>query len=139
MSEVYDWLTKAAEAATLDRQAGEIRSMTATCHGRAVAAGWYVDPKTGEKLTRNVGELIALLHSELSEMLEAVRKNLKSDHLPEFSGEAEEAADVLIRLLDYCGARGVDLGAAYAAKLAYNAQREDHKLESRATTNWKAF
>ncbi len=116
-----------------------IDSMVKECHGRAVEAGWYQDPKTGEPLTRNVGEQIALMHSELSEMLEAVRKNLPSEHLEGFSGEAEEAADVLIRLCDYCGARSIDLGKAYVAKLFFNSSREDHKLAARAAENGKAF
>ena len=37
---------------------------------------WWRDIETGEPLERNVGELIALAHSELSEALEAHRKNL---------------------------------------------------------------
>lgn len=116
-----------------------INSMRDECHGRAVAAGWYTDPATGERITRNVGEQIALMHSELSEMLEAVRKDLQDQHLPDMKGEHVEAADVLIRLLDYCGARGIDLGAAYVAKLKYNQTRDDHKLENRAKQNGKAF
>ena len=43
-------------------------------HKTATDAGWYTNPQTGEKIERNFGELIALMHSELSEALEADRK-----------------------------------------------------------------
>lgn len=48
----------------------------------------------------NFGEKIALMHSELSEGLEAHRKDKVDDHLPEFEGWVVEFADVLIRMLD---------------------------------------
>lgn len=120
-------------------QAISIGYLVDECHGRAKAAGWYTNPTTGEPLQRNLAEMMALEHSEISERLEAVRKDLASDHLPGFSGEAEEAADSLIRLLDYCGLRGIDLGAAYVAKIRYNETRADHKLEARAAAGGKKF
>jgi hypothetical protein len=123
----------------LDQQAAAIRDMTKECHGRSVRAGWYNDPETGAPIARNLAEMMALEHSEISERLEAVRKNLPSGHLSGFSGEEEEAADSLIRLMDYCGHRGIDLGKVYVAKLLYNATREDHKLEARAASGGKKF
>lgn len=72
---------------------------------------------------RNKGEMIALLHSELSEMLEAVRKPHADEHCPEFTSEEIEAADVLIRLLDYAHGWGLRLGQATLAKMEYNASR----------------
>lgn len=123
----------------LRQQAVAIQSMVEECHGRAKAAGWYTDPTTGEPIQRNLAEMMALEHSEISERLEAVRKDLPSDHLPGFSGEAEEAADGLIRLLDYCGLRGINLGEAYQAKILYNENRADHKLANRAAAGGKKF
>ena len=108
-------------------------------HGAAVKAGWYINPVTGLPLTRNKGEMIALMHSELSEMLEGERKNLMDTHLPHRKMAEVEAADVLIRLLDYCGANGYDLGGAYKEKRAYNDNRADHKMENRALKNGKKF
>ena len=35
-------------------------------HKTATDAGWYTDPKTGEQINRNFGEVVALMHSELS-------------------------------------------------------------------------
>lgn len=79
-------------------------------------------------------EAMAMLHSEVSEALEAWRVNDTDDatqycgidtctlpHKPE--GVGSEFADVLIRLLDDCALYGVDLAAEYERKLAYNRTR----------------
>lgn len=72
----------------------------------------------------NTGEKIALMHSELSEALEADRKDLPSEHLGEdFSGLEEELADVIIRVLDFAGYHQLDLAGALQAKLHYNLTR----------------
>lgn len=105
--------------------------LSTLCHASAVRVGWYKDPKTGWQINRNFGEVIALMHSELSEALEGARKDLSSDKIPEFTAIEEEFADTLIRLFDTAGALELRLGEAFTAKLAYNQQREDHKLESR--------
>jgi NTP pyrophosphatase (non-canonical NTP hydrolase) len=106
-------------------------------HARNVQAGWWNDLVTGEKLDRNPGELIALCHSELSECLEGVRKNLMDDKLPHRKMEEVEMADCVIRIADYCGGRGLDLGGAIDEKLAYNATRADHKPENRLKDDGK--
>ena len=71
----------------------------------------------------NTGEKIALMHSELSEALEADRKNLDAEHIPGFTGVEEELADVIIRILDFAGHRQLRLGEALSAKIAYNLTR----------------
>jgi len=43
--------------------------------------------------------------------------------VPKPIGAASEAADVLIRLLDTCHRYGIDLGAEYEQKMAYNRTR----------------
>lgn len=71
----------------------------------------------------NTGEKIALMHSELSEALEADRKDLPSDKIDGFSGVEEELADCVIRILDFCGKHELRLGEAIAAKLQHNLGR----------------
>lgn len=106
-----------------------------------VKVGWWTDKKTGESTvaTRNRGEIIALCHSELSECLEGYRKNLMDDHLPHRRMPEVELADTVIRILDLAGAEGFDLGGAIMEKLAYNAQRADHKMGNRQKDNGKQF
>lgn len=72
---------------------------------------------------RNVGELIALIHSELSEMLEAYRHgNKRSEHI-NASAVEEEMADVLIRLFDMAVGMVQNLPRATMLKMAFNRTR----------------
>jgi NTP pyrophosphatase (non-canonical NTP hydrolase) len=72
----------------------------------------------------NTGEKIALMHSELSEMLEADRKSIdSSEHIPEFTGVEEELADLIIRALDFAGYHELRLGEAILAKMNFNLNR----------------
>lgn len=108
-------------------------------HRRNVVAGWWCDLATGKPKDRNVGELLCLVHSEVSEAMEGARKNLQDDHLPHRTMFEVELADTLIRIFDLAGAANLDLSGAVAEKLAYNAQRQDHKVETRAAVGGKAF
>jgi len=67
---------------------------------------------------------IALIHSELSEMVEGIRKDSMDDKLPRRKQEEVELADTLIRMEDYAGIYGLDLGGAREEKEAYNSTRE---------------
>lgn len=92
---------------------------------------WWHDLNTGERLQRNKAEMICLMHSELSEMLEGVRKNTMDDHLPHLRSEEVELVDLLIRAFDYAGGHGFDLDKVFREKMAYNATRIDHTHEHR--------
>ena len=100
---------------------------------------WWQDPETGEPIKRNKGELIALMHSELSEALEGIRKDLMDDKLTHRKMEEVELADVLIRIFDYAGGFGLDLQGAFEEKMAYNRNRADHKHENRVKEGGKKF
>lgn len=69
---------------------------------------------------------IALMHAELSELLEAVRDDpcAPCDKPIPLSREEEEVADVFLRLCDYCGERGINLGRVAMVKHDYNKTRE---------------
>ena len=109
-----------------------INAMQYLAHKTATDAGWYKNPETGEPVERNFGEVVALMHSELSEALEADRKGLMDDKLPHRDGREVEFADCIIRILDTAAALGLDVAGALIEKNRFNRARADHRLESRA-------
>lgn len=100
---------------------------------------WWVDLETGERLERNEAEMIALQHSELSEALEALRKDLMDDKLPHRKGIEVELADCIIRILDHSAGMGYDVAGAITEKIKYNRVRADHKIENRKQEGGKKF
>ncbi len=117
--------------------ADAVNILVDACHGASVKGGWWHDLATGEPLQRNKLEMIALIHSEVSEAVEGVRKSVNDDHLPQYPMEDVEMADALIRIFDYIGGHKLRSSDALVDKLAYNANRADHKPENRAKDGGK--
>lgn len=94
-----------------------IDAMIRDVHQIAVEHGWWEDK-------RNDAECIALMHSELSEALEAMRNNRPNDEkLPEYDKVTVELADCIIRIFDFAGARDLNLVGALNAKIEFNRNR----------------
>lgn len=86
-------------------------------HLNAVRHGWHDQP-------REIGTELALIHSEVSEVLEIYRRGDEPDpKVPGCTKVETELADVIIRCLDFAHKRGLRIGQAIAAKHAYNLAR----------------
>jgi NTP pyrophosphatase (non-canonical NTP hydrolase) len=138
------------ETKNLNQMANEI-------HANAVEHGFYNDECNAYAKTWNINivvkalksaffaQKIALIHSELSEALEAHRKgnfvqspelewalstadesHLFDEHFPEKIKNTveDELADVIIRVLDLCGYLDINIQAHVDLKMKYNRRRE---------------
>lgn len=115
--------------------------LTKACHGAALAAGWWndKDPNTSMANPLHFSNKLCLIHSEISEAMEGDRKKLRDDKIPTRDMREVELADAVIRIFDLAGGYGMDLAGAIVEKLAYNAQRADHRPEVRAAAGGKNY
>lgn len=114
-----------------------INKLVEAAHSNAVSKGFHENKK-------NLGEMLCLIHSEVSEALEADRSGsyfkgsiaevnsceedkFKASFLLNVKDTFEdELADILIRVFDLAGHLKIDLEGHISAKMRYNASRE-HK------------
>lgn len=100
---------------------GVIKELQRKVHKTAFDHGWWRED-------RNIGEALALIHSEVSEALEVWREGkaleevvLSTDGKPE--GFFVELADVVIRVLDLAQHYNIDMEVILNMKAAYNETR----------------
>lgn len=129
---------------TPDLLAAVLTGLADQVHADNVKAGWWTDMRTGEDLhgKRNVPEMLALVHSEISEALEGYRKKKADDHLTGRPNFRVELIDAMIRMFDILGSADNaehPAGTIFNEKRAFNANRADHKLENRLKDGGKAF
>lgn len=111
-----------------------VDEFTRECYENSKAHGFWDGVANDNEPTK-----IALMHSELSELLEAFRKGDPPCEKPidivgltedkhtiwtrRITSREEEVADLFIRLLDYCGRYGIPLATVVLAKHNYNKSR----------------
>jgi NTP pyrophosphatase (non-canonical NTP hydrolase) len=95
---------------------GTLNSLAAEIIEINRANGWSVLNPAEWCQTYKVAAVLALIHSEVSEALEALRNDDAQNFI-------EELADVLIRVLDCAGGLGIDIDAAVRSKLEKNRTR----------------
>lgn len=113
--------------------------LTTTCH--TAAKNWWTD-NAGNDIRDNpltFSNKLLLVVTEIAEACEGDRKNLMDDHLPHRPMRDVELADAVIRIFDLAGGYGIDIAGAIVEKLAYNAQRADHKPENRKADGGKTY
>lgn len=115
-----------------------INELSKKIHENNKEKGFYDDKK-------NIGEMLALIHSEVSEALEADRKSryvedatalnwalstvddshFYNEHFPETIKDTfeDELADVMIRVMDLAAYKGINLEMHIQAKMRYNSLR----------------
>lgn len=94
----------------------EFNATSKAIHTNNKAKGFWDKP-------RDIGTLLMLVTSELSEGLEADRTDAMDDKLTHRKGLEVELADAVIRIMDIGAGLGMDIGGAIVEKLAYNVNR----------------
>lgn len=118
----------------------DLNALAAEVHAVAVDHGFWEGETSTEPSDRNPFEVMALVHEEVSEVIREIRKGFATDdlyfeckhgtglshqYLPgsKPGGIPAELADIILRVLDACGAWNVDIEKAMALKMEYNMNR----------------
>lgn len=106
-----------------------IKELQSEVHELARSKGWWPELDCGgQPSTNDILAKLALIHSEVSEAVEEARKGgLEAYYaVPDIKkpeGSVVELADAVIRIMDLCGALGLDLESAILEKHNYNKTR----------------
>ena len=101
-----------------------LNELAKRCHNDAESMGWYDEGKTKSDL-----ELLLMIITEVVETVEELRKPepqmhyYNSDKPTKPEGVAVELADTIIRLLDFCAYKQIDIEQIISEKLKYNLTR----------------
>jgi len=127
----------------LNEETGQtLDALARDLHASSYNAGWWHDQATGEEKVDDLFfqcSKLLLIHAETSEAAEGLRTGEQDDKLPEYTNEAVELSDIIIRALDYCGAKNIPIGEIINKKMRFNAVRSDHKVENRKKIGGKRF
>ena len=92
------------------KQSSSINKLCKEAYEITKSKGFYDSP-------RETGTVLALIHSEVSEALEADRRG-------DTEGFIGELADIVYRVFTLCGEIGIDLDGAIRDKMEKNKKRE---------------
>ena len=87
-----------------------IQDLCQEAYETAKSKGWHDQP-------REMGTILCLIHGEVSEAMEADRRQEGWDRV------TEELADVCIRIFDLCGSLNLNLEKAIVEKMEFNKGR----------------
>lgn len=100
-------------------------ALASVIHETAISKGFWEGPINHDK----IGNKLALVHSEVTEVLEAIRKNKGSKEV------VEEMSDILIRLLDLYSAMYIAGFVEHSLDEELNLKMEKNILRQRLHGN----